>query len=315
MGLFRKDYCSICGKDLGIFIDNKLADGYLCNECRSKLSPWFNFSRQLRLGEVSEQLAFREENKELVEAFNVTAAVGEDTTIYIDEDKLQLCVTSSTNIRQANPDILDFGQISGFTTDISEHRTEAKKKGDDGKMVSYDPPRYDYEYDVHFIIFVNHPYFNQMKFKVNQSDIEIKYVPEEEQVAKVYHFDDRRTPASRYVAPGRNMMHNNRAMPQTYKVIKEAKEFVPDPTQNREYIRAIEKCDEYAEALEQIMEMARMAQPVQEEVTAPVGETVTAVVQEKPVVSPEEAKQAAAEAEQLVTETETLEAGSIELKL
>ena len=43
----------------------------------------------------------------------------------------------------------------------------------DGKEVSYNPPRYEYSYDFYITIFVNNPYFNEMRFQLNSSSIDI----------------------------------------------------------------------------------------------------------------------------------------------
>ena len=42
MGLFSKKECSICGTPSGVLSYRKLADGILCKECRSRLSPFYD---------------------------------------------------------------------------------------------------------------------------------------------------------------------------------------------------------------------------------------------------------------------------------
>ena len=39
-------------------------------------------------------------------------------------------------------------------------------------MVSYNPPRYEYYYDFEMTLYVNHPYFDEIKFKLNSSGVE-----------------------------------------------------------------------------------------------------------------------------------------------
>lgn len=58
--------------------------------------------------------------------------------------------------------------------DIDESRTEQKREGPDGKEVSYNPPRYEYSYDFEVIISVNNPYFDEMKFRLNNSSVYIE---------------------------------------------------------------------------------------------------------------------------------------------
>ena len=47
----------------------------------------------------------------------------------------------------------------------------------DGNKISYNPPRYEYSYDFYITIFVNNPYFNEMRFQVNSSSIDITPPP------------------------------------------------------------------------------------------------------------------------------------------
>ena len=56
---------------------------------------------------------------------------------------------------------------------MDESRIEIEREGPDGKKVSYNPPRYEYSYDFDVIISVNHPYFSEMKFRLNDSSIEL----------------------------------------------------------------------------------------------------------------------------------------------
>ena len=62
--------------------------------------------------------------------------------------------------------------LTGGATDIDERRIEEKTKDREGKIVSYRPPRYKYSYDFFVLLRVEHPYFDQMKFKLNPYSIE-----------------------------------------------------------------------------------------------------------------------------------------------
>lgn len=82
-------------------------------------------------------------------------------------------VTYARNIQDANPDVLDYSQVTGCRINVDESRIEIEREGPDGKKVSYNPPRYEYSYDFDVIISVNHPYFSEMKFRLNDSSIEL----------------------------------------------------------------------------------------------------------------------------------------------
>ena len=86
MGLFDKKYCDICGEKIGLLGNCKLDDGNLCKECAQKLSPWFEERRHSTVEEIKRQLAYREQNKELVQKFNVTRQISTKTyNVFIDD--------------------------------------------------------------------------------------------------------------------------------------------------------------------------------------------------------------------------------------
>ena len=173
MGLFDKKYCDICGEKIGLLGNRELENGNLCKNCAQKLSPWFSDRRNSTVEEIKEQLAYREENKERVTVFHMTRTLGTDTKVLLDEDAGTFMVTRARNLVEANPDVLDFADVTGCNLDIDESRSEIKREDKDGKKVSYNPPRYEYSYDFYITIFVNNPYFDEMRFKINSSSVDI----------------------------------------------------------------------------------------------------------------------------------------------
>ena len=172
MGLFDKKYCDICGEKIGLLGNRKLEDGNLCKDCAKKLSPWFSDRRNSTVAEIKEQLEYRERNKEDVARFHTTRTLGSSTRILLDEDAQCFIVTSSSRWRDANPDVMDFSQVTGCDSEVRETRTEIYRENSEGHRESYDPPRYDIDYDVYVTIHVNSPYFNEITFKVNDYRIE-----------------------------------------------------------------------------------------------------------------------------------------------
>ncbi len=172
MGLFDKKYCDVCGEKIGLLGNRKLEDGNLCKNCAKKLSPWFTERRHATLSEIKEQLDYREANREAVAAFHTTRTLGDNPRVLIDEDAGKFMVTSARSIEDANPDVIDFSQVTGCRLDINETKTEIMKEGPDGKKVSYTPKRYSYEYDFYIEINVNSPYFDEIRFRLNSSSVE-----------------------------------------------------------------------------------------------------------------------------------------------
>ncbi len=177
MGLFDKKFCDICGEKIGLLGNRKLEDGNLCKECASKLSPWFNERRHSTLAEIKDQLAYREANKAAVDAFHTTRTLGRGTKVLLDEDNGKFMVTSASNIKSANPDVLSYGDVTGCEFNIDESKTELKRKDNEGKEVSFVPPRYSYDYDFQIVIHVNNPYFDTMSFRLNPSSVSLEPGP------------------------------------------------------------------------------------------------------------------------------------------
>ena len=167
MGLFDKKYCDFCGRKIGLFGNKKLEDGNMCKDCASKLSPWFSERRHSTKEEIAAQLAYREANRAAVAAFRTTRSIGRYKKLLLDEDAWKFTVTAARDLEEENPDILDFAQITGCDLDIEESRHELKQTDKEGKSVSYDPPRYEYSYNFFVTIYVNHPYFDEMKYSLS----------------------------------------------------------------------------------------------------------------------------------------------------
>ena len=281
MGLFDKKYCDICGEKIGLLGNRKLEDGNLCKECAKKLSPWFSERRSSTVNEIKEQLAYREKNRERAAQFRTTRSYGEDWKLLLDEEHRWFTVTRARNLADANPDILDYGALTGCRVDIDESRTEQMREDADGKEVSYVPPRYEYSYDFDIIISVNHPYFNEMRFHLNDSsvDIEPQSTVQRPMMGQMQGMGQRpmagqmqrsmmgqqgvqRPMAGRPQPMGRPMMGQT----------MNAAVVNFDPENSMEYRKYREMGDEIRAALQQVMETARggaAAQPAMQEEPAP----------------------------------------------
>ena len=171
MGLFDKKFCSICGEKIGLLGNRKLEDGNLCKNCASKLSPFFSERRSSTVEEIKEQLAYREENRENLRSFHTTRTINADRKMLIDEENKKFVITNARDLVDANPDIIDYTMVTGATLDIDENKEELKQRDKEGKMVSYVPPKYEFNYRFTVKIDVNHPYFNQINLAVTSSSV------------------------------------------------------------------------------------------------------------------------------------------------
>ncbi|MCL1816509.1 MAG: DUF4428 domain-containing protein [Clostridiales bacterium] len=172
MGLFDKKNCDICGEKIGMLGNRKLDDGNLCKDCAKKLSPFFSERRHSTVADITAQLAYRENNKAAVAAFNVTRTLGVGTKVMLDEDAGKFMVTSAKKWQDENPDVLDYSQVTGCNLKVDEHKRELKQSIN-GKQVSYQPPRFEYNYDFNMIINVNSPWFDEIKFRLNNTTVKV----------------------------------------------------------------------------------------------------------------------------------------------
>ena len=173
MGLFDKKSCDLCGGKIGMLGNRKLDDGNCCKDCAKQLSPFFSERRRSTVNDIKNQLAYREQNKAAVAAFNATRTLGLTTKVYLDEDAGKFAVSSAKRLSDDNADIMDFSQVTGCNVDIQESSTELKRKNPDGKEVSFVPPKYCYTFQHYMIIHVNSPWFNEIKFPLSRSiDVE-----------------------------------------------------------------------------------------------------------------------------------------------
>ena len=172
MALFDKKYCDICGNKIGLLGNRKLSDGNLCKDCAKKLSPWFSERRHSSVDDIRSQLAYREENKKAVANFYTTLTYGDSEKLLIDENARKFMITQTNNISGENPDVVDFSQITSCELDVDENRREIKRKDAQGNMVSYNPARYEYYYYFDLKLTVNHPYFDEMKMRLNSRAVE-----------------------------------------------------------------------------------------------------------------------------------------------
>ena len=244
--------------------NQKLEDGNLCKDCAKQLSLWFSDRRRSTVEDIKRQLAYREENRGRASQFRTTRSYGEDCKVLLDEEHRWFTVTRARDLADANPDILDYTALTGCRVDIDESRTEQKREGPDGKEVSYNPPRYEYSYDFEVIISVNNPYFDEMKFRLNNSSVYI----EPQNTMQRPMMGQQGMMGQRPMAGRPQSGMTQRPMMGQINSVGRMNTMAAgfDPESNREYRKYREMGDEIRAALLQVMETARGGGTVQ---TAP----------------------------------------------
>ena len=174
--LFEKKTCDICGGEIGLLGNRKLADGNMCKDCAKKLSPWFEDRREATIAQINEQLHLRDVNFSDLQTFSATKNIGREYHMLVEEENgipQRFLVTRRKDYMEENPDVILMDQVEECIVDIDEQREEVKHKDSDGNYVSYEPRRYEYKYDFYINFVLNHPYLEAMRFKINDRRVEI----------------------------------------------------------------------------------------------------------------------------------------------
>ena len=178
MGLFEKKYCDVCGEKIGLLGNRKLEDGNICSKCAGKLSPFFTGRKKSTLEDIKAQLAYREQNRQNLNYFNATRVLGNNTKVYIDDSQQCFVVSRKSDYRSENADIISLSNVSNVRYEVEEHRSEIYQKDSEGRNVSYNPPRYEYEYEITIYIDVNSPYFSEIEFELTENRPDSRYTDE-----------------------------------------------------------------------------------------------------------------------------------------
>ncbi len=175
--LFAKKDCEICGGEIGLLGNTKLADGDCCKDCAAKLSPWFTERKESTVAEIKAQIAYREANaEELKSSFRPTQTLGEYYKMYVMYENgcpSKFVVSLAPTYVEANADIIRFTDVTSCNVDIRDSRTEVKRKNESGEEVSYNPPRYEFRYEFYIELGINSPYFDKIRFKINRSTVKL----------------------------------------------------------------------------------------------------------------------------------------------
>jgi len=172
MGLFERKQCARCGKDLGlIFGKTKIADGQICKDCNSLLSPLLANKSLLTLNDIEEHLKYREENKKVLSTFKASKVIGNKEKVYFDENQKKFVISSSNDYISKNIDVFSLEQVSACELSINVDEEEIFNKDEQGNDVSFDPPRYTKNYEYKVEMTLNHPWVGSITIDV--SDVSI----------------------------------------------------------------------------------------------------------------------------------------------
>ena len=176
--LFEKKVCDLCGGEIGLLGNKKLEDGNCCKECAGKLSTWFDERRHSTVEQIRRQLTAREENRQKLQSWNHDMVFGEYQKLYVKfagSVPDSFVISSASNYREANADILQFAHVSSCDADIRESHKELKQKNAQGEEISYNPPRFEYSYEFYVkLMIMGCEYIDDMRFRLNRNTLKLQ---------------------------------------------------------------------------------------------------------------------------------------------
>jgi hypothetical protein len=129
--------------------------------------------------QIRQQLAYRGANQRELAGFRPSKSYGEMYELKVEMNgniPTRFVVARTDDYQEENADLILFSQVTSFNIDIDEHREELKYRNSEGEMVSYSPKRYEYSYDFFAEIGINSPYFDDIRFRVNRSTLNLETV-------------------------------------------------------------------------------------------------------------------------------------------
>ncbi len=130
MALFEKKFCDICGEKVNALTRQKLSDGYLCSDCKHKLSSLSNGWKSRTVNDVKNHLEQREQNKLKYAQFQQSASAGSQEQLVVDFNNRKFYFAIGRDFKNSNPEIFDFSQLSAYYIDV--HYTSEQDSDHDG---------------------------------------------------------------------------------------------------------------------------------------------------------------------------------------
>lgn len=118
MGLFEKKYCDLCGDKVNALTRQKLSDGYLCSDCKHKLSSLSSGWKNRTLADVKTHLEQREQNRQKYSAFVQSVSAGTNEKLVVDFNNRKFYFTIGRDFKNSNPEIFDFSQLQDFWLEL-----------------------------------------------------------------------------------------------------------------------------------------------------------------------------------------------------
>lgn len=170
MGLFSKKYCDICGAKIGMFANCRIADGNMCKNCESMLSPWTGDPRGYTVDTMRDHVHYRELNEKVFDSFSASVIYGDTGRLLIDEQQKWWMLAPAEHSDRKG-DVLDYSQIVDYKTECREKQTECTFTGVYGAPVGYEPAEYSYRYDFFVTVHVSDFLTDTLTIRLNDKKV------------------------------------------------------------------------------------------------------------------------------------------------
>ena len=189
--LFEKKDCEICGGEIGLLGNTKLADGDMCKDCKAKLSPLFRVTKETTVSDIVQQIAYREENIKALEDFHPDEEFGNSEKLFVDTAAKKFAFAANGDWQGTESDILDFAQVTRVETDIEEYIDSTSESHDEDE--EYDSTDENETVDVpvsnfHVVLHVDSPYFDTIFIFLSDGD-DPSDIGDDSQIAKYREYE------------------------------------------------------------------------------------------------------------------------------
>jgi len=182
--LFEKKDCEICGGEIGLLGNTKLADGDMCKECKAKLSPLFRVKSDTTVADILAQIAYRAENEKALETFDPDEEFGSSDKICVDTAAKTFVYARWGDWKRRKADVIAFSQVTGVETEEQDDTTEVDEENEEtGETTAREIPI------VHFYVTVSvdSPYFDTIELCLSEGETILPPADGDEENAAKYN--------------------------------------------------------------------------------------------------------------------------------
>lgn len=182
----EQEVCRLCGREVYEDSAVEILDGYICEECSCRLSPWFKGQDMAEIEELESQIQAREENFEALRDFHPTRQFGDGPMVLVDDDAKTFVALKDCCLEDENPEIIPIQDVIDCSVDVEEEREKI------GSGL------YRYSYQFYVKIDLDHPYLDEIAFYLNEDPL--CYESEEKSFLGLGGFDPENEEDYQYLA-------------------------------------------------------------------------------------------------------------------